>query len=290
MNNLINKTRLTLESFFLLKPNFLSTLLFFPLLYILGWILAKIILLNGLLAVNISLIGTIFTFLLFIFLMPLWFKVRWNIKNSWFLLGIKTNKNSKNIFYFLKGFILSLILLTLILIPLFRGGWVTWIGELSLGTIFNFVLLTFGIGLAEELIFRGWLFEDLKFIYGIRSSAIIQALIFSLVHLRINSQFWDMLITLLGLFLLGILLILVRLKNKSNLWECIGLHGCLVSIWFSLNNGLIEISSDAPKWLIGPGIENRNPIGGFYGILILFFSCIIYVKKVKQNINNNPTI
>ena len=67
-----------------------------PFLYIFGWILATPLLLIGLDKSNLSLTGTIFTFLLFIFSLPKWFQIRWGIKNTWELLGI--NKIDKNRF------------------------------------------------------------------------------------------------------------------------------------------------------------------------------------------------
>ena len=68
-----------------------------------------------------------------------------------------------------------------------------------------------------------------------------------------------------GLFFLGILLSLIKLKDNNSLWGCIGLHGGLVGLWFITNNGLLDISKDYPKWIFGPG----NPLGGILGIFIM---------------------
>ena len=87
---------------------------------------------------------------------------------------------------------------------------------------------------------------------------------------------------LTGLFLLGILLALIRLKDRHSLWGCIGLHGGLVGLWFITNNGLIEISANAPKWLVGPGTLNTNPLGGILGISIMIIFCIFYLLSFKK--------
>ena len=109
-------------SLFLLSPKLLSTIIFIPFLYICGWILATPIFLLGINKENLSLIGTIFTFLIFVFSLPKWFKLRWGINNPWTLLGInKIYKNS--IILFLRGFLLSTILITLILIPIIETKW-----------------------------------------------------------------------------------------------------------------------------------------------------------------------
>tara|TARA_S200000501_G_scaffold294316_1_gene280053 strand:+ start:898 stop:1692 length:795 start_codon:yes stop_codon:yes gene_type:complete len=261
-----------------------------PFLYLFGWLLAIPFLLIGVGEDKISLIGTIFTFLLFVISMPKWFEIRWGLKDTWILLGIsKIDKKGKRFFYFLKGLLYSIILLSLILIPIIGNEWGSWLGRLSPVILLNAILLIIGVGFAEELIFRGWLLEELKNQYGFKKALIFQALIFSIVHIGFNIPFWQMISILFGLFLLGIVLTLIRLKDNNSLWGCAGLHGGLVGIWFLLNNGLIEISKDAPIWLVGPGSENTNPLGGFYGItlliMIISYNSFKYKKKIFK-LNN----
>ncbi len=265
------------------ESKILSTIIFFPFLYLFGWLLAKPFLLIGVEKENLSLIGTVFTFLLFIISMPKWFELRWGLKNTWIVLGIgKVDKKRNRISYFLKGLISSIILLSLILILVISNEWGNWIGKLTPEILVNSLILIIGIGFAEELIFRGWLVEELKNQYGLTKAIIFQALVFSLVHVGFNIPFWQMISILFGLFLLGILLSLIRIKDDNSLWGCVGLHGGLVGIWFLINNGLIDISEDAPIWLVGPGNINTNPLGGFYGITLLIMSCIFYFFKFKN--------
>ena len=266
-------------------PKILSTILYIPLLYLLGWLLAKPILLIDREIENISLIGTIFTFILFIFSLPKWFEIRWGINNSWSLLGINNfNRQKKIISYFIKGLIYSILLFSLILIPMIKYEWCKWVGIVSSEILLNSILLLIGVGFAEELIFRGWLLEELKNQFGFKKALISQALVFSFAHIGFDMPFWEMLSILSGLFFLGILLSIRRLKDDNSLWGCIGLHGGLVGIWFLLNNGLIEISKDAPMWLVGPGNINTNPLGGLYGIFLLIFLCIIGFFQFKNKV------
>ena len=168
------------------------------------------------------------------------------------------------------------------MILVISNEWGNWIGKLTPEILVNSLILIIGIGFAEELIFRGWLVEELKNQYGLTKAIIFQALVFSLVHVGFNIPFWQMISILFGLFLLGILLSLIRIKDDNSLWGCVGLHGGLVGIWFLINNGLIDISEDAPIWLVGPGNINTNPLGGFYGIALLIMSCIFYFFKFKN--------
>ncbi len=120
--------------------------------------------------------------------------------------------------------------------------------------------------------------EELKNQFGLKKAIIAQASIFSIVHIGFDIPFWQMTSILSGLFLLGILLSLIRLKDKNSLWGCIGLHGGLVGLWFITNNGLLDISKDYPKWIFGPG----NPLGGILGIFIMLVFCFFYLKSYKK--------
>ena len=150
----------------------------------------------------------------------------------------------------------------------------------------NGILLLVGVGFAEELIFRGWLLEEFKNQFGLKNAIIAQASVFSIVHIGLDLPFWQMIRILIGLFLLGILLALIRLKDRSSLWGCIGLHGGLVGLWFLTNNGLLEISEDAPKWLVGPGTLNTNPLGGILGISLMIIFCFFYLKSFNKKISS----
>ena len=268
---------------FFYGPKLLSTITYIPFLYICGWILAFPTLLIGFDKERLSLVGTIFTFLIFVFSLPKWFQTRWNIKNTWKLLGINAiDKNRNLILYFLRGFTISSILVSLILITLIGTKWGYWIGEIYPNIFFNGILLMIGVGLAEELIFRGWLLEELKNQFGLKIAIIAQASVFSIAHIGFDLPFWQMISILIGLFLLGILLALIRLKDRCSLWGCIGLHGGLVGLWFLTNNGLLEISEDAPKWLVGPGNLNTNPLGGIFGISLMIIFCFFYFQDFKN--------
>ncbi len=268
---------------FFLNPKLLSTIIFIPFLYICGWILATPIFLLGVDKENLSLIGTIFTFLIFIFSLPKWFKSRWGVINTWKLIGInKTDKNINLFIFFLRGFLLSIMLLSLILIPIIGSKWGYWIGTISPDTFLNAIFLILGVGFAEELIFRGWLLEELKKQFGLKKAILGQAFIFSIVHIGFDLPFLQMLSILSGLFLLGILLSLIRLKDKNSLWGCIGLHGGLVGLWFITNNGLLEISKNSPKWLVGPGTINTNPLGGIFGISLMAIFCFLNFRLLRE--------
>ena len=282
MNILYERIKNIYLGLFFLSPKLLSTIIFIPFLYICGWILATPIFLLGVDKENLSLIGTIFTFFIYVFSLPKWFKLRWGVNNTWTLLGInKIDKNINLFIFFLRGFLLSVILISLIIVPIIGTKWGYWIGTISTDTFINAIFLILGVGFAEELIFRGWLLEELKNQFGLKKAILGQALIFSIVHIGFDLPFLQMLSILTGLFLLGILLSLIRLKDKNSLWGCIGLHGGLVGLWFITNNGLLEISKNSPKWLVGPGTINTNPLGGIFGISLMAIFCFLNFRLLR---------
>ena len=209
--------------------------------------------------------------------------MRWGLKNTWTLLGINNiESNKKFIFYFLRGFLISSILISLIIIPIIGTKLAYWNGQISPDRFLNAVLLIVGVGFAEELIFRGWLLEELKKQFGLKKAIIAQASIFSIVHIGFNLPLLEMMSILTGLFFLGILLSLIRLNDKNSLWGSIGLHGGLVGLWFLANNGLLAISTKSPKWLVGPGNINTNPLGGIFGISLMIIFCLLYLLSFKK--------
>ena len=290
MDYLLKPIKIIGKRFLNIKPKILLTVLFIPFLYLFGWILAKPLLIFGLGIETISLIGTVFTFLLFLISIPKWFEIRWGYNNTWRQLGInKIYRRENRLFYFFKGFLYSIILLSLIVIPIICSKYGQWLGRLSPEVLLNSILLLIGVGFAEELVFRGWILEELKNQYSLKKALIFQAIIFSFVHIGFDMPAWQMISILFGLFLLGIVLSLIRLQDNNSLWGCAGLHGGLVGIWFLINNGLIEISKDAPIWLIGPGKINTNPLGGIYGITLLMTILYLNLFRHKNKISRFNT-
>ena len=282
MKNLIRLTK----SFFLLRPRFISTIFFIPILYGIGWALSQPLLLLNFEKENLSLIGTIFTFLIFLFFLPYWFYIKWEISSTWVLLGITKNKLLKNFIHFSQGILFSLVLITLILIPILKSNYIDITGEINSEVLKQTVFYILFLGFAEELFFRGWFFEELKLLFGTKTGMIGQALLYSFVHHISDTTIWNIIGLRLGWFLLGILLSLIRRIDKGSLWKCIGIHGGLVGIWYFLNEVFIKISVQAPSYLVGPFTDNlSNPLGSLCGIGLLLILCIFFARRSKKPIS-----
>ena len=274
-----------LNRFLLLQPAWLPTVLFIPLLYALGWLTAVPLMLFGLPAAQLSLTGTVLSFVLFLLLMPRWATLRWSAERPWVALGIcRANPQSQPgaAAALLKGLLIAAGLLMVITSVVLIDGSGNWRGEVDATQLTNAVLLCLGVGFAEELIFRSWLWAELNRMMGSRRGALAQASIFSLVHTRFNLGLAAMSGLLVGLFLLGMVLAIQRQADQGSLWGCIGLHGGLVAGWFLLQSSLIQLSPNAPLWLVGPGGSAANPLGGAVGLISLLILLLIQRTAVAK--------
>jgi membrane protease YdiL (CAAX protease family) len=274
-----------LNRFLLLQPVWLPTVLFIPLLYALGWLAALPLTLLGLPTDQLSLTGTVLSFVLFLALMHRWVAVRWSAEKPWAALGIcraNPQEQPAPAAALLKGLLIAAGLLTVITSVVLLEGSGDWRGEVDATQLTNAVLLCLGVGFAEELIFRGWLWAELNQMLGSRRGAVAQASIFSLVHTRFNLGLGAMSGLLVGLFLLGMVLARQRQSDRGSLWSCIGLHGGLVAGWFLLQSGLLELSPNAPSWVVGPGGNAPNPLGGAVGLISLLILLLIQRTAVAK--------
>jgi uncharacterized protein len=194
---------------------------------------------------------------------------------------VNSKKNSREL---LKGlaigfwFCLSLFIVEALL------GWVEVISPtVSLLRILTEGLLSaLGIALAEELIFRGWLLDELQRNYSRKTSLGIGAIIFALAHfLKPIEEIIRTAVTFPALILLGITLILAKSQHGDRLGICIGIHAGLVWGYYIVNVGqLIQYTKQVPVWITG---IDGNPIAGVMGLIFLIglmgFNCFNSGKR-----------
>ena len=138
------------------------------------------------------------------------------------------------------------------------------------------LVVALGYGLAEELLFRGWLLDELQRDYLPHVAVWINALAFALLHfikplpeiIRTMPQF-------AGLVLLGLALVWAKqasaggasLTHSGRLGLPIGLHAGLVWGNYIINVGqLVQYSGQVPSWITG---IDKNPLAGMMGMFFL---------------------
>ncbi len=268
---------------FFKKNNYLISLIFFPFIYLLGWIIISILIypfpiLNG----NKSLYGTLITFVIFLSFLPNWSQYKWE-KNLSQSLGIikLTNKNLLLLLIY-EFFKACFVIFSICLIAII-GGYATFKLNINNSIFFNSIFLGVIVGFAEELVFRVWLFEELNLFFKKKYANFFQAFIFSLAHFRWDFNFLNNAQLLVGLFLLGIYLNRWRENKNSSILVPFCFHASIVSLWFLISTSLINIQNNIPKILFGPGTGSEiNPIGGLLGILILWILCFGKDLKFKD--------
>ena len=256
------------------KFRWLPTFTLFLFLYPMGWFGSHFLyLFNRNISSNtLSIIGTIITFFLFLSILPSWAYVRWKTNNLWLSIGLDFKNKVRSIKLFASGFIFSFFLLLIFCLFIYICGWIDSTNYIKFGAFLNAIFLIISIVFAEEIIFRGWLMEEMVLLFGLRRGIIFQSAIFSLAHLRADIGLLALIPFLTGLFLFALVLTLRRTIDKGSLWGCIGLHGGLVGIWYLFDSGMVIFSSDTPYYLLGPSKYMVNPIGSVVGIIILLIT------------------
>ena len=181
---------------------------------------------------------------------------------------VKSSKNSRE---FLRGLAtgfclcLSLFILEAVL------GWIKVSPPSAslVKTAIAGLLSAVGIALVEELIFRGWLIDELKRDYSKQQVIWLASLIFALLHfLKPVAEIIRTAATFPALVLLGIILTTAKYSYGDRLGICIGIHAGLIWGYYVINVGeLIQYTNKVPAWIIG---IDGNPIAGVMGLIFLF--------------------
>ena len=260
------------------RPHWWGTLFYVPSLYLAGWLVARPF---ALIAPNwrsdqVDLAGLVMALVLLVTSLPLRLSLVWQEHNPWQRLGLAV-PGALALRSGARGLLKALLLLALVATALILAGQAQWLGELNGALLLNGLLLLAGVGFAEELLFRGWLWGEIELQVGARKALFLQALIFALLHPWYRAPGLEALGLLGGLILLGLVLALQRRADAGSLWGAIGLHGGLVGGWFLVQKGLLQISPAAPGWLVGPGGADINPIGGLIGWIGL--GALLWIRR-----------
>ncbi len=240
-----------------------GTLLYVPLLYGLGWLTARPL---GLLFPSwrpdqLDLAGAVIALGLLLATLPWRLRQAWGCQTPWQTLGVALPP-AAGFKAFVRGLLKALALLVLVVVVLLVSGQARWLGLLDMGELANALALLLGVGFAEELLFRGWLWGELERLGGSQRAIGLQAAVFALVHPWYRLPGVEAIALLIGMVLLGLALALQRRADGGALWGAVGLHGGLVGGWFALQAGLLQLSAATPAWLIGAGSPTPNPISG----------------------------
>ena len=151
--------------------------------------------------------------------------------------------------------------------------------------IFDILFTSIFVGIAEELLFRVWLFEELKLFLSTNKAIVLQSILFSMLHSYDFSESLTINILIkIGLFLLGIYLNLLRVNNYSNIFPSIAFHSGIVGFIF-LAKSIFEVQANYPYYLYGTQYDNFiNPVSGLIGIFTLFILNTYQIRALQKKL------
>ena len=213
----------------------------------------------------------------FIFL-PFWSKRVHQESKIYQHVGLEfTGKNGVEL---LRGLAIGLISIQLLFLIQGSLGWLEW--QQPSQSVVRFILEAIPTALltalAEELFFRGWIYDELERDYKPGVVLWAASLIFAVSHflkpipevIRTSPQFF-------GLLLLALTCIWAKRRSRGRLGLSIGIHAGLIWGWYVVNVGkLIEYTGRVPVWVTG---VNDNPLAGVIGLSFLLILALWMRRK-----------
>jgi uncharacterized protein len=233
----------------------------------------------------VSLITMPILYLIFLFLLQAW--GRWGYGEN-LLRRYGMRRSTAWIYEWLGGLGLGYGIVLLLFELQGAVGWIRWFNPTRSmpGLLLEGFLIAALVGLAEEILFRGWLLDELTRRYRPNVALAVSSVIYALLHcLRLvpASIQW------VALALLGWALGMAKRVTGDRLGLSAGLHGGLVWCYYVLNVGqLFEYTNKVPIAITG---WERNPLAGPIGILTMAGLAIgmTYAAQLQARKRSQPS-
>jgi membrane protease YdiL (CAAX protease family) len=232
----------------------------------------------------VSIVTMVILYGLFLVLVQVWGKRVYHQPNLLQRYGLVLSRQSG--VEFLEGFAIGCASCFVLFGSQAWLGWVVWQPANSVfpRIMVEGLLVAIGVCLAEELVFRGWLLDELQRDYNAIFSRWLNAGIFASLHfIKPLSELIPTLPQFPGLLLLGLTLIWAKGIGRYSpagqyVWSLdrpifgrlslpIGLHGGLVWSYYLVKVGqLSQYTGAVPEWVTG---INGNPLSGIMGLCFM---------------------
>ena len=226
----------------------------------------------------------------FIILVKLWGKKIYQQSHLLHSYGLIINRLNFQLFF--QGLGIGLFsIFSLFILEIFLGLAV-WQSpsEKLLQFVFEGLLVSVGIGFAEELLFRGWLLDELERNYQQNVVLWLSSIVYAVLHfIKPIKEIWRNCLQFPGLVLLGLILVWAKRSTRKKLNQftpkkqellglSIGIHAGLVWGYYIINVGsLVKYHYNTREWLVG---IDGNPLTGLIG---LFFLAVIALWIGSKN-------
>ncbi len=204
----------------------------------------------------------------FLIFLPWWGRQVYQHPNLYYRYGLVVTR--KNGLLLLAGLAIGLLVAFALFVVQGMFGWLTWqspslpIPQL----ILEGSATAFGVGLVEELFFRGWMLDELERDYPPQVALVADAGLYAALHfLKPIAVMLRSLPEFPGLCLLSTVLVIAKRQHGNLLGMSIGLHAGMVWAYYIVNVGnMVKYSGRVSDWVTG---INGNPISGLLGLLFL---------------------
>ena len=180
------------------------------------------------------------------------------------------SKSKRNLQEFFRGLAIGFWLCLSLFITETVFGWIEVVqpSVTIVRVVLEGLLTATGIALAEELLFRGWLLDELQRDYSKKVCVWTTAIVYAVAHFfKPIAEIVRTAVTFPALILLGVTLVLTKGKYGDRLGMSIGIHAGLVWAYYIVDVGqLIQYKNKVPVWVTG---IDGNPIAGLMGLLYL---------------------
>ena len=175
-----------------------------------------------------------------------------------------------NLLNLLSGLLMGWGAVLLLFVFLGEMNWAEWFapGSQFPKVVVEALLIALAFGFAEELLFRGWLLDELSRDYSKTTAAVACSFVFALAHFL---KPWDAIVaswlTFPALMILGLTLVWGKGATSGRIGWSMGYHAGLLGGYYILNVGnLVKPIASVPTWLTG---MNGNPLASLPGVVIL---------------------
>jgi uncharacterized protein len=205
--------------------------------------------------------------LTFLVMLPWWGKTIHQQTRVFHHLGWVADRQS--LYRFGQGWCMGLSSLMLLLLVQGWLGWLNWqppaVSWYAL--IGGGLLSSLGVGIIEELVFRGWILDELERDYSQPIALWMNAVIYAALHFGNPAHLilgWP---RFLGLIVLGLVLVVAKRSQGNRLGISIGLHAGLIGVIYLKDVGqILTYTNRVPEWVTGVG---GTPVAGVSGVLAL---------------------
>ena len=196
---------------------------------------------------------------------------------------------------FFRGLLIGAVLMILPAISLYLGGWVRWEFQApEATTILSATLVFIAVAVAEEFLFRGFLFQRLLESIGIWGTQLILAGYFLLTHINNPGMAGNIKVfASINIFLASIMFGLAFIKTRS-LSMPIGIHfaanwvqGTFFGFGVSGNEdpGILHpVFNSAPAWLTGGQFGLEASVPGLISVIVILIALYFW-----KPINTGPS-